>query len=73
MRMLRDDFGDGAGVVESTPTQEPPLPDTIIAYGVDGHKYEYNVIGRYDDGTLRTESWNAMHTDDCPCYTSEDW
>jgi hypothetical protein len=47
-------------------------PSTIVGTAFNGHKYEYNVIGLYDDGTARTEQWNARHQDDCACYTSDE-
>lgn len=48
-------------------------PATIISYGADGHKYEYNIIGFYLDGAVRTSSWDARHQDDCPCRNPEEW
>lgn len=49
------------------------LPDFSTGFGVDGHKYDYPVIGRNSDGSYKTTSFDAIHCDDCPCGDPEKW
>ena len=49
------------------------LPPYTYGTAVDGHRYHYNVIGRYSDGTPQTSSWDAVHQDDCRCSDPESW
>ena len=49
------------------------LPPYTYGTGIDGHRYRYNVIGRYANGTLQTSSWDAQHDDGCLCADPEAW
>lgn len=49
------------------------LHDTYEAEAVDGHLREFTVIGLNADGSPRSYGFDAKHSSDCRCYTSEDW
>lgn len=56
-----------------TPRIPLEIGDTIKGTDMDGHLRVYTVIGFYADGTPRSHGFNAPHSDECSCYTSEDW
>ena len=46
------------------------LPSTVTATAVSGHRMVYRVVGRDGRGRLRTSQWDAVHSQDCPCWSS---
>jgi hypothetical protein len=50
----------------------PRVGDTIERQAMNGHRFAYVVTGFYDDGTPQTRQWDAEHSDNCPCWTSEE-
>lgn len=46
---------------------ENVLPAYKIGQAANGHRYSWPVVGRYDDGALRTTTQGMEHLDDCRC------
>ncbi|MFI6689477.1 hypothetical protein [Streptomyces sp. NPDC050485] len=47
------------------------MPDTVHLNAANGHTMEYTVLDYEDDGTPRVSQWDAVHSDRCPCATSD--
>lgn len=54
--------------------EEENLPAFATAKAVDGHTYQYRVIGKNPDGSLKTSQWDSIHLDEsCACSDPERW
>lgn len=42
--------------------------DTYTATAMNGHLMDYTVRAIGPDGVPIASQWNAVHSDDCPCY-----
>jgi hypothetical protein len=52
------------------------IGQTVVRQAMNGHAFEYTIVGFYPDGAIRTgSSWNAPHADSCGCRSAdaEDW
>lgn len=45
--------------------------DTITRQAVNGHTFDYEVIGHRADGSPIVRQWNAVHSEACTCATWE--
>lgn len=52
---------------------ENVLPAYKIGQAANGHRFSWPVVGRYEDGTLRTTTQGMIHQDDCRCVTDPEF